>query len=237
MGDRIKLEHFFRYYQDPPLPHQQAAIRMLEEAMPAELLQRTAPWVQTYRAAGKQPETRPISNPLRVRYFSQLDSKTRHASRMCFSSACAMLLETIKPGTLSGPNGDDTYLGRVLKYGDTTTPRAQIKALESFGVRAEFCMDGSFAQVRELLDKGIPVPMGILHQGLVEMPTGGGHWITAIGYDSESLIVHDPFGDLDLIRGHYINNWGARLRYSYKNTGPRWMVEGEGSGWYIRANL
>lgn len=235
MGDRIKLEDFFRFYRD--LPHQKAAVRLLSEAMPDSLLRRDATWCEVYRAAGKQPEKAPITNPLRVRYFSQLDSRTSHASRMCFSSACAMMLEALKPGTLEGPNGDDLYLGRVMKYGDTTTPRAQIKALESFGQRAEFCMNGSFDDVRKLLDQGIPVPMGILHQGHVEKPVGGGHWITAIGYDSKSLVVHDPFGDLDLIRGAYLNNWGARLRYSYKNTGPRWMVEGEGSGWFIRASI
>ena len=84
-----------------------------------------------------------------------------------------MMLEALKPGTLEGPNGDDVYLGRVMKYGDTTTPRAQIKALESFGQRAEFCMNGSWDDVRKLLDQGIPVPMGILHQGHVEKPVGG----------------------------------------------------------------
>ena len=235
MAEQIRLEDFFRFYRS--LPHQTAAVRILAEAMPPELLARDSEWVETFRAAGKQPEKAPITNPLRVRYFSQLDSKSKHARRMCFASSCAMLLETLKPGTLQGPNGDDAYLGRVLKHGDTTTPRAQIRALEAFGVRSQFCMDGTFADVRKLIDQGIPVPMGILHQGPVTMPTGGGHWICAIGYDSQSLIVHDPFGDLDLVSGRYINNWGARLRYSYKNLGPRWQVEGRGTGWYVRATL
>ena len=48
-------------------------------------------------------------------------------------------------------------------------------------------------------------------------------------------MVHDPFGDLDLVAGRYVNNWGARLRYSRKNLGPRWMVEGPATGWAIVA--
>ena len=30
--------------------------------------------------------------------------------RTCFVSSCAMFLEAIKPGTLTGANGDDQYL-------------------------------------------------------------------------------------------------------------------------------
>ncbi len=233
--ERIKLEDFFRFYK--MLPHQMAAVRRLAEQMPPELLAKDAEWVEIFRAAGKQPEKCPLNNPLRVRYYQQRDSVTRHGSRMCFSSSCAMLLNALKPGILDGPNGDDAYLGRVLRYGDTTDAMAQIRALRSYGLEAEFKRDGRFEDIKELIDQGIPVPMGILHIGRVNKPIGGGHWICAIGYDETSLVVHDPFGDLDLINGRYLNNWGARLRYSYENTGPRWMVEGPGSGWYIRASI
>jgi len=47
--------------------------------------------------------------------------------------------------------------------------------------------------------------------------------------------VHDPFGELDLLNGGYVNNWGARLRYSRQNLAHRWMVEGPGTGWAIIA--
>lgn len=231
----IQLEDFFRFYRG--LPHQQAGVRQLAEAMPAWLLKHNATWVETYRAAGKQPEKAPDSNPLRVPYFMQRDSATRHALRMCFSSSCAMLLETLKPGTLAGPNGDDAYLGRVLRYGDTTDANAQLKALASYGVQAKFTQSASWVVVQRQIDQGIPVPLGFLHHGPVTNPGGGGHWICCIGYTADALIVHDPFGDCDLVAGGYINNWGARLCYSHKNFGPRWMVEGPGSGWAIIANI
>lgn len=146
-----------------------------------------------------------------------------------------MLLEALKPGTLTGPNGDDAYLGRVLRYGDTTDAGSQIKALQSFGVHAAFMQKANWDTITKQIDKGIPVPIGILHKGHVSKPVGGGHWICVVGYSDDAMIVHDPFGDLDLVGGTYIGNWGARLRYSRRNLGPRWMVEGPGTGWAIIA--
>ena len=232
---QAKLEDFFRFYKG--LPHQQAAVQQLQEAMPASLLKPDATWIETYRAAGKQPEKAPPSNPLRVPYFMQRDSATKHAMRMCFSSSNAMLLEAVRPGTLAGPNGDDAYLGRVLRYGDTTDPLAQLAALASYGIEATFTKHANWRTVEQQIDKGVPVPLGFLHHGPASNPGGGGHWLCCIGYTPDALIVHDPFGEIDLARGGYLNNWGARLRYSRKNFGPRWMVEGPGSGWAIIATL
>lgn len=224
---------FFEHWKG--LPHQIAGVRQFWEAVPTSLKAKDASWYEIWKAAGKQEEPRTKTNPIQVRYFSQRDSSTEHAMRMCFSSSCAMLLEALKPGTLTGPNGDDAYLGRVLRYGDTTEATSQIKALQSYGIEANFVRNATWRTIEQQIDKGIPVPLGILHKGPVGKPTGGGHWICAIGYTTEAIIVHDPFGDLDLVRGTYLNNWGARLRYSHKNLGPRWMVEGPATGWAILA--
>lgn len=224
---------FFEHWKS--LPHQRAAVHQFWEAVPASLKKDDAAWYEIWKAAGKQQTTRELTNPLRVPYFSQRDSATDHALRMCFSSACAMLLEAIRPGTLQGPNGDDIYLGRVLRYGDTTDAASQIKALQSFGVEASLTRAADWDTITRQIDAGVPVPLGILHKGPVTAPVGGGHWICAIGYTDDAIIVHDPFGDLDLVGGTYINNWGARLRYSRLNLGPRWMVEGPATGWAIVA--
>jgi hypothetical protein len=229
------LVPYFQHWKD--LPYQRAAIQQLWEAVPASLKKTDANWVQAWRAAGKQETPRQLTNPLQVRYFSQRDSATEHALRMCFSSSCAMLLETLKPGTLTGPNGDDAYLGRVLRYGDTTEATSQIKALQSYGIEAHFVRNAGWGTLKAQIDKGIPVPIGMLHKGPVSAPQGGGHWVCAIGYSDDALVVHDPFGEIDLVGGAYLNNWGARLRYSKKNLGPRWMVEGPGTGWAIIASL
>jgi GH24 family phage-related lysozyme (muramidase) len=171
---------------------------------------------------------------LKVPYYSQRDNY-RDALRTCFSSSCAMLLSALKPGSIKG---DDDYLKTVFKYGDTTEASVQLKALAEYGVDASFKQNGSWDSLEAQLKKGIPIPIGILHKGPVSAPTGGGHWLVVIGMtaDKKSVIVNDPFGDLDLVGGTYSAKSGAGLVYSKKNLGPRWLVEGEGSGWFISAS-
>jgi hypothetical protein len=223
-------------WTDLSLNHHIAFWNAVEAKLPPGSLEPTGELGSIWKAsvAPKQP---PPTNPLKVPYYSQRDSTTPHALRMCFSSSCAMLLETIKPGTLAGPNGDDAYLGRVLRYGDTTDPQAQLKALASYGVTATFTQRADWRTIEQQIKRGVPVPCGFLHKGHVSAPGGGGHWLCAIGYDDTALIVHDPFGEVDLVSGIYRGSNGASLRYSRKNFAPRWMVEGAGTGWAIIANI
>jgi predicted chitinase len=175
-------------------------------------------------------------NPLQVPWYSQMDSADRaQAARMCFSSSCAMLLQYLKPGTLAGPNSDDQYLKRVQQYGDTTDPTAQIRALSSFGIRAKFTKVAGFADLEQQLNCGVPVPVGFLHRGPVSAPSGGGHWLIVVGYDRDHLIVHDPFGEADLVNGTTLGGVARFARYSRRNFGPRWMVEGANTGWAVIA--
>ena len=157
---------------DPELPHHRAwLLAVLEQLVAHEpqaleeggTLRRL--WTEHEQSASfathsQQPRTRqPLSeassavptsteahrgNPLSVPWFSQLDSSTDQARRMCFSSSCAMLLAFLRPGVLSGANGDDQYLQRVRPYGDATDPAAQIYALHSYGIEAEFTQQASF---------------------------------------------------------------------------------------------
>jgi prepilin-type processing-associated H-X9-DG protein len=213
------------------LPHQRAAAVEFWAAAPQYLKSRSASWYQTWQQAGKQEQPRTRSNPLEVPYYSQRDSATAHALRMCFSSSCAMMLETLRPGTLRGPNGDDTYLGRVLRYGDTIHPAAQIKALAHYGVQARFDQACTPDAVKAQIDRGIPVPLGCIHKGGLNSLYGDGHWIIAIGYDDNSLIVNDPYGEMDVVNGGYLNSNGRRLRYSFKNFCRRWEVVPVGSSY------
>ena len=97
------------------------------------------------------PPPKPPSRatPLPVPWFAQLDSATDQARRMCFSSSCAMLLAFLKPGVLTGPNGDDQYLARVCQFGDTTDPAAQINALASYGIAARFSNQACFSTLEQ----------------------------------------------------------------------------------------
>lgn len=185
---------------------------------------------------GPLQQTTGYGNPLQVPWYSQMDSTDRsQAARMCFSSSCAMLLQYLKPGTLRGGNGDDQYLRRVQSYGDTTDPTAQVRALLSFGIRARFTKVAGFAELEQQINRGVPVPCGFLHRGPVSTPSGGGHWLIVVGYTRDHLVVHDPFGEADLVSGRTIGGVARFVRYSRRNFGPRWEVEGSRTGWAIIA--
>jgi GH24 family phage-related lysozyme (muramidase) len=174
-------------------------------------------------------------DPLPVPWFSQRDSKTDQALRMCFSSSCAMLLEFLRPGTLQGPNGDDQYLARVRQFGDTTDATAQVKALASYGVKARFSQQASFSTLEQQIAAGVPVPCGYLHRGPISKPSGGGHWLIVVGITPTHVIVHDPFGEADLVNGTTLDKPARFASYSRANWGRRWEVERPGTGWAIIA--
>lgn len=175
----------------------------------------------------------PTKLVLEVPYYSQRDNY-RDASRTCFSSSCAMLLKYLKPDAIKN---DDEYIKTVFNLGDTTEASVQLAALKKYGVSATFRQNCGWSDIDTLLSAGIPVPIGILHHGSVNAPSGGGHWIIVIGRteDNSAYIVNDRWGEIDLVNGTYINTNGAKLKYSKKNLGPRFMPEGPGSGWIISA--
>ncbi len=60
-----------------------------------------------------------------------------------------------------------------------------------------------------------------------------------IGWDpaTRQLLMHDPNGEADLVNGGYVSqaiNSDKNLRYSERNWGRRWQVEGPGSDWWIQ---
>jgi GH24 family phage-related lysozyme (muramidase) len=196
------------------------------------LIRRRAAEVALFTGAAIPPPSPTWRN---VPWYAQLDSSTDQARRMCFSSSCAMLLEAIRPGTLDGPNGDDQYLKRVLQYGDTTDSGAQIRALASYGVKATFTRMATWELLEKQLKAGVPVPCGYVHRGHISAPAGGGHWLCVVGINPDAVIVHDPLGEADLVTGATIDRPARFCSYSRKNFGPRWMVEGPGTGWAVIA--
>jgi hypothetical protein len=99
-------------------------------------------------------------------------------------------------------------------------------------------MDESWETLEDQIRKGFPNPCGWLHKGHVSSPSGGGHWSCVVGLEDGSAVVNDPFGRADLVHGGYVDTWitaGQAVRYSEKNWGRRWQVEGPGTGWSIIA--
>lgn len=212
------------------LEHQDIALTRLweglTEAQKASFTRdwRSAPAVAPRAATGKFP--------LPVPYFYQRDSKTGHGERMCFSSAMAMAMDYLDPEAIQGD--DDWYLHQVLRYGDTVSSEAQVKAARSLGFDVDFRTNLCEADLAKQLDLGIPVPIGVLHKGPISSPSGGGHYLTAIGYDSTHFWVHDPFGEMDLVRGGYVKRGprdGKCVRYTRKNLMKRWLINSKNDGW------
>jgi hypothetical protein len=219
--------------------HQIEALEALEEALTDEQLEAFAKAYRGPLKPAKGPREKVLKFPLDVEYYYQRDSKTGHGERSCQSSAIAMAIEYINPDLIYD---DDEYLRRVLKYGDTISQIAQKKALDSLGVKNQFRMNGSEADLLKILDKGYPVPIGILHKGTIFAPSGGGHWITLIGYDEKFFHVHDPFGELNLIDGGYSKagpSDGRNVRYTRVNLMKRWLIASKSDGWLwdLSANI
>ena len=229
-----KLADFFRYY-DGGNAHHRLAVAILEKALPAPLFTQASQWVVEYRK-GRSAPTGEVKLP--VEYLRQGDSAVPgQGPRMCFSSSNAMLVNWLKPNAL-GASGqkDDQYLQRVFVYGDTTDAAAQLRALRHFGLDATFKSNMDWDDVDAQLARRVPVPIGILHHGTADHPTGGGHWILVIGRsaDGKSYLVHDPAGELDLVHGgHGLGKSGKSVWYSRANLGRRWMVDGPATGWGI----
>jgi hypothetical protein len=171
-------------------------------------------------------------NPLNVDYFWQRDSTTGHGERSCQSSAVAMAVDYINPNLIED---DDDYLRLVFRFGDTVSQSAHKSALESLGMQNEFKMNGSEDDIVNLIDRGYPVPIGILHRGYIHSPNGGGHWVTIIGYTKKDFLVNDPFGKLDIISGGYSNaeyGSGNRVAYPRDMLMKRWLISSNTDGWY-----
>ena len=228
-NNQIKLTDAAKYYAEEP--HQVKAWKLLQDSLTPKQLKM---FEEVYRGGSAEAIGAKVSFPLGVPYFYQRNSNTGHGERMCQSSCIAMTLEYLFPNVIDGD--DDVWLFEVFKHGDTVSQKAQLDALwanEIDGV--EFSMTGCEDDLLNILDQGCPVPIGILHKGPLSSPTGGGHWITLIGYDDENFHVHDPFGELDLHAGQYFKtgpNDGSHQNYSRKNLMKRWLIASNSDGWY-----
>ena len=221
---KVDLHNFFKHY-DENNPKHVAAVEQFEvDLADSPLMEDTANWVRIYRSQSEKPK----SNILDVPFYPQTDNY-RDANRTCNSSACAMVLEYFKPGTLKGPKGDDAYVQKVFAIGDTTDHVVQTRVLASYGIKSHFSYGLSFADLDRELAASRPVVIGILHRGPLSAPTGG-HMVVVIGkLPDGNYLVNDPYGSLnDGYTGAVIN--GRNAVYKKSDLARRWCPKGN-DGW------
>lgn len=225
-----KLKDFFKYYDDGNANHG-LAVELLHEDLTtsaAWLLADESDWITKYREKPAKSEAL-LANPLNVPYDCQLDNPGGEGWRECFSSSCAMV--AMFWGVIEHQN---EYHAVRPRFGDSTEPVSQIRALQHFGLKAEFKQMGSKEKLKAQIDRGRPAPVGFLHHGSVSAPTGGGHYVCCIGYDDTGFIFNDPYGELNTVAGGYPKTggtYGKGIKYSYKNWVPRWSVANPNDGW------
>ena len=218
----VNLVDVATYYEG--LPHQKEALQLLQQSMPASLLQKSAGWYQKWSETPEVTE----QNPLNVPYFWQQDNGPQ-GWRQCQTSSIAMCLAYLK---VPGIEDDTDYLHVVNKFGDTTVQETHRQALASIGVKAEFCQDLHKADLIAEIDRGYPVAVGMLHHGSLSNPTGG-HFIVIRGYSTSHALVHDSYGEQNLVTGSWDATGkldGKDQAYSWENFLQRWDVGG-GWGW------
>ena len=244
MAEPMSAERFLERWQNyRDQPQQVAAVRALHAAITAlddsaQILDEQAPWARQF---SQKPAPAPTPKPLAKKagngavalalpFFDQTNDGP-DGWRHCQSSSIAMNLAYLG---VPGIKDDLDYLKVVQRHGDTTQQAAHAAALKELKAPGRFITSCSVERAKAELDQGFGLAFGILHHGPVSAPTGGGHYIAIRGYDASGWLVHDPYGELDLVRGGWARQGqgaGRKQHYSFANTNPRWLLEGPSSGW------
>ena len=225
----LSLLPFFQFFKKGD-PHQLAAIAELEKSIDQDLLNDEAEWFEMWKTSGIHQEV------YGVPYYNQLDSLTGYGYRECFDSAAAMVAAFHRT-----VQSQDAYRKVRRKHGDTTEVHAQVSALRSLGLDAEFRQNVRVEDIEIEIDAGRPIMVGWLHRGdftkgnpAVCNSEGCGHWSVIIGYDKDNFIAMDPMGKPNMEHGgHDTTKSGELIKMSRPAFYQRFLIEGEASGWAI----
>ena len=192
------------------------------------LAQYAPDWYEDYKRRGYDQQ-------IYLPYYQQQDN------RSCFTAAAAMVAAYFKK-----IQSEFEFNQIRAQFGDTTSVAAQLKALQSLGLKAEFRKDGDTKMIERELEAGRPVLVGWLHAGnllLGEPPMcdhkSCGHWSVISGYSGKNStnpqwVLQDPRGMPDLQRGGHLDpNQGQNINVSQARFNYRWEVDGPGTGWVI----
>lgn len=171
---------------------------------------------------------------LAVPYFNQRDNWDKYhgpGGRQCNLTSHAMAADYLLQGEIAKKakaknyvEAEDLYGEVLAKYGDTTDPQAHTPALKDFGLDSYFSYTGSIKDLLLCLDKGIPIPLGVAYKA-------SGHYVCAVGYRSDGVYVHDPFGIRIGQTDNYENAAGDYDFVTWDWLQAKWVDQGNEAGW------
>ncbi len=160
-------------------------------------------------------------------YFHQDPDKWRESQVFTF----AMCLKYLNTPSINEPID---YLKILNKYGDSISREAHSEVLKELGMNATFTQSADPQDIRDEIHKGLPVAASLLSKGHIDNPTKGTHLVAITGYGVDYWLVQDPFGEMDLINGLWLDRGadsGRNVRYSFEEMDSRFFASGGASGW------
>lgn len=155
------------------------------------------------------PKPNPPTVRLNVRYKSQLDN-AYNPTGACNVTSMAMCLEFLGATrrNKSGQFEDELYQYALNKGYSRWSPYDLAKIVRDYGCQDYFTESAIIEDVQDWLASGNPA---VIHGYF----TSFGHIMPVVGYDSEGLFVHDPFGEW-FDGGYRTDLSGEYLHYSYR---------------------
>ena len=226
-------ERFMQFWENfTGLPHQKRSVRNLYKRIigaDQSIMREQEDW----RVGFSTPDQPLISNPLNIPYFWQQDNGP-DGWRECQGSCIAMGLAFKQ---VPGIKDDLDYVRITRRQGASRYRSTHVNALAAMGFSNYVWRENwSAEEIQQEIRQGNVICAGIYHHGHVSAPTGSGHFINLIGFDeaNRQWIVHDPYGELDLVNGGWASRSataGRRVRYSFRNLNPRLFHPGPKNGW------
>lgn len=159
---------------------------------------------------------------LDIRHRIQLDNRL-HPQGSCNCTSVAMVVEFLTqfknvPAEIDNILPGAQFEDKLLKYCDKKglsrhTHGDLVKLMHLCGVKSNFQMDGTAAQVKKHLDQGYPC----ISSGYY---TQSGHIVVIGGYTDRGFILFDPYGEwfgTGYRRNYGSNNYGNGYTLSYRS--------------------
>ena len=133
-----------------------------------------------------------------------------------------------------GINTFNDYLKVLNKHGINSSKESQLKTIRELGYTATFGMSYDEDDIKDNLKRGLPVVVSLISQGPISEPKRGPHSVVITGYDYDSWLVQDPFGELNLVDGGFTERnpvVGKNIKYPYEQFNRRLFAAGGATGW------